>query len=294
MNCQGPPPGFQKTQWRFELGRDSRRVNTSALSVRTSLTDRVWECARRAIQLQICAMIQPAGLIRQQAMRKPPDWHPAAHSRNSGPASFANRVGEQALVSVGIESDSPAYVNTVCPSWLRFLSHMHRCFMTLPTTTLNVHLRDFMILPFGRAVKSDLQKISLSAVSTDGCWFSTNVPAIVISKGAPPICLADFEKHIGPIDSRAHGSDHLILDYMCRALKLHNPNMTRCGGMFLELYFGILKASITDPNRDPKIAAEARVQIGLPYNVPCHASKTDVWRALLPIPELQFYVREPL
>ena len=40
-------------------------------------------------------------LIRQQAMRKPPDWDPAAHSRNSGPASFANRVGEQALVSGG-------------------------------------------------------------------------------------------------------------------------------------------------------------------------------------------------
>ena len=49
---------------------------------------------------------------------------------------------------------------------------------TLPTTTLNVHLRDFMILPFGRAVKSDLQKISLSAVSTDGLYFSTNVTAM--------------------------------------------------------------------------------------------------------------------
>jgi len=165
---------------------------------------------------------------------------------------------------------------------------------TLPTTTLNVYLRDFMILPFGRAVKSDLQKISLSAVSTDGLYFSTNVPAIVIMKGDPPICLADFEKRIGPIDSRALGSDHQILDYMCHTLKSHNPNMTPCEEMFLELYFGVLKASITDPRRDPRIAAEARAQIGLPYDVPCYASKTDVWRALLPIPELQFYVREPL
>jgi hypothetical protein len=165
---------------------------------------------------------------------------------------------------------------------------------TLPTTTLNVYLRDFMILPFGRAVKSDLQRISLSAVSTDGLYFSTNVPAIVIMKGDPPICLADFEKRIGPIDSRALGSDHQILDYMCHTLKSHNPNMTPCEEMFLELYFGVLKASITDPRRDPRIAAEARAQIGLPYDVPCYASKTDVWRALLPIPELQFYVREPL
>jgi hypothetical protein len=197
---------------------------------------------------------------------------------------------------VGIESDSPAYVNTVCPSWLRFLSHMHRCFMpTLPTTTLIVHLRDFMILPFGRAVKSDLQRISLSAVSTDGLYFSTNVPVIVVKKGDPPIRLADFEKHIGPIDPRALGSDQQILDYMCHTLKSHNPKMTPYTEMFLELYFGILKASITDPRRDPTIAAEARAKIGLLHcDVPCHVSKTDVWRALLPIPELQFYVREPL
>jgi hypothetical protein len=65
---------------------------------------------------------------------------------------------------------------------------------------MNLHVPDYLILPFGRAVKSDLQKIALSAVSADGLYFSTDVPIIFISKSAKrPICLGDFERHFGII-----------------------------------------------------------------------------------------------
>jgi hypothetical protein len=47
---------------------------------------------------------------------------------------------------------------------------------------MNLHVPDYLILPFGRAVKSDLQRIGLSAVSADGLYFSTDVPIIFIAR----------------------------------------------------------------------------------------------------------------
>jgi hypothetical protein len=37
----------------------------------------------------------------------------------------------------------------------------------------NLHVPDYLILPYGRAVKSDLQKITLSAVSAAGIFRPT-------------------------------------------------------------------------------------------------------------------------
>jgi len=44
----------------------------------------------------------------------------------------------------------------------------------------NYHVPDYLILHFGRAVKSDLQKTSLSAVSADGLYFNTDVPVVFV------------------------------------------------------------------------------------------------------------------
>jgi len=124
---------------------------------------------------------------------------------------------------------------------------------------INLHVPDFLILPFGRAVKSDLQRIMLSAVSADGLYFSTDVPIISIRKAdKKPICLGEFEKHFGNVPSDcAHEEekseqDRLMLDYMCNTLKSHNPDMTRWEETFLDLYFTILKtlALMNDENSD--------------------------------------------
>jgi hypothetical protein len=92
---------YTEEKRREENRREQKRTEENRREQKR--TDRVWECAQcahRAVQPQIYAILHnwPDS---PQAMRKPPDWHPAAHSRNSGPASFANRVGEQALVSGG-------------------------------------------------------------------------------------------------------------------------------------------------------------------------------------------------
>jgi hypothetical protein len=170
-------------------------------------------------------------------------------------------------------------------------------FPTIPTLISRLYLPDFLILPFGHAQKRDLQRITLSAVSTDGLYFSTNVSVIFINKAErKPLCIGDFEKHFGLISSEAvRAGDQAILDYMCSTLKSHNPNMRPAERMFLELYFGMLKVFMTNYGRDAcEVVAQARKQIGLDYNAPGYDKITDVWRALLPIPELQVYVNDPL
>jgi hypothetical protein len=66
-------------------------------------------------------------------------------------------------------------------------------------------------------VKSDLQKIALSAASSDGLYFSTEVPVIFINKAKrKPICLGDFEDHIDTLPTDLHDADdQAILDHMC-------------------------------------------------------------------------------
>ena len=107
----------------------------------------------------------------------------------------------------------------------------------------NLHVPDYLILPFGRAVKSDLQKIMLSAVSADGLYFSTDVPVIFIRKSSHrPIGLGDFDSHFGDYPDSLEDENQKILDYMCSTLKSHNPNMTPSEEAFLDLYFETLKA----------------------------------------------------
>jgi hypothetical protein len=116
----------------------------------------------------------------------------------------------------------------------------------------NLHVPDYLILPYGRAVKSDLQKIALSAVSADGLYFSTDVPVIFINKAKrKPICLGDFEEHIDTLPTDLHDADDLaILDHMCTTLKSLNPNMTHSEEEFLSFYFATLKALASHAHGD--------------------------------------------
>jgi hypothetical protein len=167
----------------------------------------------------------------------------------------------------------------------------------------NLHVSDCLILPFGRAVKSDLQKISLSAVSADGLYFSTDVPVIFIRKSDKcPICLGDFENYFGSLpDTLYDAGDDEMLDYMWSTVKSHNPNMTPWEEQFLDLYFGTLRAynsyhEAGSPEEEHEVVSRAK-QIGIEIPWGCNLfehPKTDVWRALLPIPELQLYVQDPL
>jgi hypothetical protein len=175
------------------------------------------------------------------------------------------------------------------------------------------HVPDYLILPFGRAVKADLQRITLSAVSANGLYFSTEVPVIFINKSEErPLCLSDFDVHFGqPIDDwnkvsqieqmesagLYEADDRVILEKMCDILKTHNPNMTPSEEQFLDYYFGVLKSfQLLNSGKWQDLMSLAET-IGLDaewVNNNGHKSKDDLWRALIPIPELQLYVHDPL
>lgn len=160
----------------------------------------------------------------------------------------------------------------------------------------NLHVPDFLILPYGRAVKSDLQKIALSAVSADGLYFSTDVPVIFINKAKRrPICLGDFAEHFKEWpDSHFDDTEQTILTNMCGVLKSLNPNMTQAEEDFLNLYFTALKTLAAYANGEEG-AFSAAYDLGFPPNwLHPKLSRKDIWRALLPIPELQLYVQDPL
>ena len=160
----------------------------------------------------------------------------------------------------------------------------------------SIHVPDYLILPFGRAVKSDLQKINLSAVSADGLYFTTDVPTICIDKSKhQPICLGEFPNYFGVLPVELDDAeDGVILDHMCTVLKSHNPNMTRWEEKFLDLYFSILKglSLLAADNWQAGFAAIRNVTVASQF--PRMLKKGDVWRALTPIPELQLYVKDPL
>jgi hypothetical protein len=185
----------------------------------------------------------------------------------------------------------------------------------------NLHVPDYLILPFGRAIKSDLQKIMLSAVSADGLYFSTDVPVIFIRKSdRQPICLSEFGRHFGGTPDRFLGNppekhlgdDRSMLEHICGTLKSHNPNMTQWEELFLDLYFSTLANLVVyahcgvraynehfrGPHADDSEALEtAWDKIGITSDwrwCNSYDSPKDVWRALLPIPELQLYVQDPL
>jgi hypothetical protein len=82
---------------------------------------------------------------------------------------------------------------------------------------------------------------------------------------------------------------------MCATLKSHNPKPTSYQEMFLDLYFEILKTSLLDEPKSFDECMEACSRIGLKWaDLKQYKTRNDVWRALLPIPEMQIYVHDPL
>jgi Protein of unknown function (DUF559) len=69
--------------------------------------------------------------------------------------------------------------------------------------------------------------------------------------------------------------------------------MTRWEEMFLDLYFTILK-TLRAPEQEFIAFMKACQGIGIWEWAHWYKSDKDVWRALLPIPELQLYVQDPL
>ena len=74
--------------------------------------------------------------------------------------------------------------------------------------------------------------------------------------------------------------------------------MTKSEEMFLDLYFGTLTGLLHHAKRNYTSFADALKQVGMDFWLLDddfdYKSPNDLWRALLPIPELQLYVQDPL
>jgi hypothetical protein len=162
----------------------------------------------------------------------------------------------------------------------------------------NFHVPDYLILPFGRATKDDLRRIALSAVSADGLYFSSEVSCVFIRKSdQKPLCLGRFDEVFGDIQDpdRQLKDDIQLLRFMRGAIKSNNPQMTNFEELFVDLYFSILEASHLRALGDPA-GREQLSDLGVnpKYFGVMGAPLGHIWRALVPIPELQLYVRDPL
>jgi len=133
-----------------------------------------------------------------------------------------------------------------------------------------IEITDHLILPFGRATKSDLQKITLAAVAANGIYLRADIPCVYINVAdKKPLRLLDvfdvFERPLNlPTDVTA------MLDFMHEIVAQHMPSgTTTYEPSFLRHYFQFIKDRSVE---QPLVR----------------------FNALLPIPQMQVYVEDVL
>jgi hypothetical protein len=141
-----------------------------------------------------------------------------------------------------------------------------------------VDIAGHLILPFGTATKADINRIHLVRVAAGGVRLESDVPVVHIVKSQKkPLRLADFADVFGEKRHLDFSEDERAgLEFMCAEIKRHNPDMTRHEDRFLDLYFEqIAGRHFSDFYADEK-------------------KPGSVYSALMPIPEMQIYVADPL
>jgi hypothetical protein len=141
-----------------------------------------------------------------------------------------------------------------------------------------VHIDDHLVLPFGTATKADITRIHLVRVATDGIRLRSDVPVVHIDKRKKkPLTLKDFlEVFEGFEDDFLFDDERAGAEAICSELKKNNPNMTRYEELFLDYYFALV------------------IDRHLGKYVRTAKEKNSLYSALLPIPEMQIYVADPL
>jgi hypothetical protein len=146
-----------------------------------------------------------------------------------------------------------------------------------------VNIEGHLVLPFGTATKADIGRIRLMCVEATGIHLESDVPVVYINKNdRKPLMLASFED-VFAVNPTAFDGDRLNkdeqygLDFICGKIKEHNPNMTKYEELFANLYF----ECIADRHLSERPWLTKR-------------ERGSVYSALLPIPEMQIYVTDPL
>ncbi len=140
-----------------------------------------------------------------------------------------------------------------------------------------LHIPDHLILPFGTKTKFNLDKVKLISVSADGIYLDIDIPVVYIDRSEKkPITFLDFYMIF---DKVAHQKSKDVaghLNYIRDNIKKYMPNPNKYELMFLDLYFEILLEDLGWGVGGTDDAPEV------------------VFNALIPIPEMQLYVQDPL
>jgi len=146
-----------------------------------------------------------------------------------------------------------------------------------------VNIGGHLVLPFGTATKADISRIRLTCVEATGIHLESDAPVVYINKNDDkPLILASFDD-VFAVNPTAFDGDRLNkderygLDFICGKIKEHNPNMAKYEELFANLYF----QCIADRHLSERPWLTKRAQ-------------GSVYSALLPIPEMQIYVADPL
>ena len=140
-----------------------------------------------------------------------------------------------------------------------------------------IHVPNHLILPFGTAKMLDLDRIKLSSVAANGIYFTSDIPCVYIDRSKnEPLTFCDFRQLFG-YETEPDGTADDVpkgLNFIHGLIRKHMPNPTQFEVRYLELYFQWLHDLLSDPH--------STLQPGCIYN------------ALIPIPEMQLYVHDPL
>jgi hypothetical protein len=145
-----------------------------------------------------------------------------------------------------------------------------------------IRISDHLILPFGTAQKRDLSNIKLSSVGANGIYFTTDIPCVYINRNEKnPLRLRHF-RHLFSHEVAPHPEECATdvvagLDFINGLLQQSMPEATPSAIRFLQLYFDWIKMSLEPGSL-----------------IPLSDSPNSVYDAMLPIPEMQIYVDDPL
>jgi hypothetical protein len=153
--------------------------------------------------------------------------------------------------------------------------------ITGETVPHRIRIPNHLILPFGSARKFDLNKIRLTSVGADGIYFTSDISCVYIDRAAKkPLTMEDYFDVFGSISPANLKGDDISegLGFIHELVKACMPEATRHQFDFLTHYFDWIIERATKWGKTP-------------YSEPLPMA---AYNALLPVPEMQIYVHDPL
>jgi hypothetical protein len=144
-----------------------------------------------------------------------------------------------------------------------------------------IRISEHLILPFGSARRFDIAKITLSAAAANGIYLTSDVPCVYIDRAKKnPLTMQDYEVLTDNTNDSEfyHAAVDMGMEYIRKLVEECMPNetTTKYERTFLHLYFEYFKSFLKEDSFS-KIA-----------------NPLSLFNALLPIPQMQLYVHDPL